>query len=224
MLVESWTARFRCISLHFLGCIYRIPASGKIAIYALVRLPRELPAEWAGKRWRRRPDSNRGIGVLQPPALPLGYAAALARARGAGAPTLPQENGTLRSSRVSIGPVSATTSSCSILKASPAVSPKSFTDAQSAGSPDCHLPGGPDHDRHQAADGAAGSAPSAPGHARVRAAAVADACGRASTNYPAPADRDAPVRAHARPGPVRPPTPPHTDRFVPPLQLQPAAL
>src|SRR5439155_16805594 len=26
--------------------------------------------------WRRRPDSNRGVGVLQTPALPLGYAAA----------------------------------------------------------------------------------------------------------------------------------------------------
>jgi hypothetical protein len=25
--------------------------------------------------WRRRPDSNRGMGVLQTPALPLGYAA-----------------------------------------------------------------------------------------------------------------------------------------------------
>src|SRR3990170_1505147 len=81
MLVESWTARFRCISLHFLGCIYRILASGKITIYALVRLPRKLRAEWAGKRWRRRPDSNRGIGVLQTPALPLGYAASLAPAR-----------------------------------------------------------------------------------------------------------------------------------------------
>src|SRR3972149_11595776 len=88
------------------------------------------------------------------------------------------------------------------LQASPALSPTPFTDAQSAGSPDCHLPGGPDHDRHQAADGAVGSTPAAPAHARVRAAAVADgACGRASTNYPAPADRDAPVRAHARPAP-----------------------
>src|SRR3972149_2573500 len=88
------------------------------------------------------------------------------------------------------------------LQASPAISPKSFTDAQSAGSPDCHLPGGPDHDRHQAADGAVGSTPAAPAHARVRAAAVADgACGPPSPTSPAPADRDAPVRAHARPGP-----------------------
>src|SRR3970282_1255830 len=87
-------------------------------------------------------------------------------------------------------PMEATTGSCSILKASPAVSPKPFTDAQSAGSPDCHLPGDPDHDRDQAADGAAGSTPSTPAHARVRAAAVADACGRASTHYPAPGDRD----------------------------------
>ena len=123
------------------------------------------------------------------------------RQRAVRTPALSRENGTLRSSRVSIAPVAAATGSCSILKASPAVSPKSFTNAQSAGSPDCHLPGDPDHDRDQAADGAAGSTPSAPVHARVRAAAVADACGRASTNYPAPADRDAPVRAHARPGP-----------------------
>ncbi len=29
--------------------------------------------------WRRRPDSNRGVGVLQTPALPLGYAALIGR-------------------------------------------------------------------------------------------------------------------------------------------------
>jgi hypothetical protein len=35
---------------------------------------------WTGKMrmlWRRRPDSNRGIAVLQTAALPLGYAAFL---------------------------------------------------------------------------------------------------------------------------------------------------
>jgi hypothetical protein len=32
-----------------------------------------IPRSWV--LWRRRPDSNRGVGVLQTPALPLGYAA-----------------------------------------------------------------------------------------------------------------------------------------------------
>ncbi|GEM_PF-932735 len=34
--------------------------------------------------WRRRPDSNRGMGVLQTPALPLGYAALVSMERETG--------------------------------------------------------------------------------------------------------------------------------------------
>src|SRR3972149_10417416 len=55
------------------------------------------------------------------------------------------------------------------LQASPAISPKSFTDAPGVGSSDRCLPGGLDHDCHQTADGAARSASATPANARVGA-------------------------------------------------------
>ncbi len=49
--------------------------SGRPAAYARIKNSRELPS--AAVFWRRHPDLNWGIRVLQTHALPLGYGAVL---------------------------------------------------------------------------------------------------------------------------------------------------